>query len=263
MFCRIADPGALEGRFIQAEVVLGRGNLDLELRLATSGTWTLLFSQAERTHHGPLLREFDRCLATAEGVIDIGANAGIYTYWFAANRPPGCRLVAVEPLPELASQLRKNLEANGVSGCDVIEAVLTDSPGERVFHVGTTDSVSSLHADHVGRHGGSSRSIAVRGTTLDEMVASTAIKPSLLKIDVEDHELAVLRGGQDVIRRFRPAILVEVTPGTAFDVHRLLSGYGYEGLRFASDGSLSTINEPLVPPGHAFTDVLYQVSRYG
>jgi FkbM family methyltransferase len=54
-----------------------------------------------------------------------------------------------------------------------------------------------------------------------------------VKIDVEGHELAVLRGGSTTLQRFRPTILVEIEerhkPNSINDVNEFLAALGYNG----------------------------------
>lgn len=65
-----------------------------------------------------------------------------------------------------------------------------------------------------------------------------------IKIDVEGHELAVLRGAQKTIRASMPNLLVEIEErhhtGTIEDVSTFLTGLGYEGF-FLLDGEILSL----------------------
>lgn len=65
----------------------------------------------------------------SEGVFfDIGANAGFYTF-FAAARRPHARVIAFEPVPELAHALKRNVAANHLRNVMVEDVALSDVDG--------------------------------------------------------------------------------------------------------------------------------------
>ena len=77
----------------------------------------------------------------------------------------------------------------------------------------------------------------VQATTLDLLIHNLNLNRnpnlSLIKIDVEGHELAVIRGGADYLSRHHPPLLIEVAgnpdePGTpASLLFTKLRGWGY------------------------------------
>ena len=117
--------------------------------------------------------------------------------------------LALDRLPHLAAALRERFP-----GVEVREAALGDSTA-------TTDFVHLL--DHPGQSGLRDRDfpgdperevVRVRLERLDDSL-DPAIRPSLIKIDVEGGELGVLQGGIQTIARHRPCILFEHGVGAA------------------------------------------------
>lgn len=57
--------------------------------------------------------------------------------------------------------------------------------------------------------------IEVKTTTVDAEISSGARPPQFMKIDVEGHELEVLKGAQKTLRFQRPCLIFETTPNNA------------------------------------------------
>jgi FkbM family methyltransferase len=157
--------------------------------------------------------------------VDVGANIGVYSYLMSRRSP---RVIAVEPHPDLAAFLRKGLPPN----VTVVEAALSDREGGAEIHVPVRGGieVTTRSALDPAAYPGEMRRIRVRLRTLDDLGCEA---PGLLKIDVEGHEAAVLRGGRKLLAAGRPRVLVEVAdaraPGSTREVFALMQGLGYEG----------------------------------
>jgi FkbM family methyltransferase len=156
----------------------------------------------------------------------VGANLGIYTQIL---RRYSRDVVAVEPNPELSQRLRRAFSEQ----VRVIEAALSSSPGRATIHVPVVrgreiDTRASLDpALHAGL---STRSLEVRMLTLDQLELRDV---GFLKIDVEGHELEVVRGGLELLRASQPRLLIEIeerhNAGAIEQMLQLLSPLGYRG----------------------------------
>lgn len=130
--------------------------------------------------------------------IDVGANVGVYAYAFARR---GARVVAFEPLPYYAecTSAIKNVIVHQVALSDHagIESVSLPLLNGQPNPVAAT--LRKLDVPHV------SKSVTV--ATLDSFALRNV---SALKIDVEGHELPVIRGALQTIEREKPTLLVEI-----------------------------------------------------
>lgn len=132
---------------------------------------------------------------------DVGANWGYFPLYVAGS--PGFRGVvhAFEPLPDSFRDLSDLTRQAGLEGsirCHPL--ALSDRAGSARMAV--PDRVSSGLAKLIGGTEG----VEVTLARLDDLDLPD---PDFIKLDVEDHEYQVLRGGADLIGRAKPHIVFE------------------------------------------------------
>lgn len=161
--------------------------------------------------------------------VDIGADVGQFTIaMLAASRS----VIAFEPRPAQARELASMFGAVGAA-VRIEPVALSDKPGVTAMRVVESEpGRSTIDNDNAlsDVSGGEVQSIDVPVKRLDDLGLDDI---GLIKIDVEGHELAVLRGAADTIVRNRPAILVEAEerhhPNAVGEVTALLTELGYSG----------------------------------
>jgi FkbM family methyltransferase len=155
---------------------------------------------------------FDRLLQPGATFIDVGANEGVYSIFAAARVGPKGRVIAVEPSPREIASLRGSLALNPKLKVSVVEAALGQANSWAELHVldfphageNTLASFSTSDTPAIDRR-------AVPTMSLDSLVQRLPNrKVDVVKIDVEGAELDVLRGAREVLRKQRPALLIEV-----------------------------------------------------
>ncbi len=153
-------------------------------------------------------------------VIDVGANIGKFLLNLA-QVDPHARYLGFEPLIPAAAYVRRLIRENGLSNHSIVPVALSDHCGSAIIRFGSeSDASASLEGD-MRPSSMYANSQMVATSTLD-LHARELDGVSIVKIDVEGAELAVLRGMVETIARHRPPILIEVLPSGA-----LLSGtYG-------------------------------------
>jgi FkbM family methyltransferase len=172
-------------------------------------------------------------------VLDIGANAG---YFSLVSSDLGASVHAFEPDPVMAGLIRRSV-ALAEANVTVIAAACSDHEGMAPLYLSDEGhtAISSLHPD-VGGLG--PRSVAVRTVALDDYVRGADIRPGLVKIDAERHELGVIRGAQGMLREMRPDLIVEITRPEFLEE---LLGYGYRAWLVTPDGMKATTD--MAPTG--------------
>ena len=141
-------------------------------------------------------------------VLDIGANAGIYSYWMSKAVGKEGRVIAFEPQPEMIDTLKKLRHSFRFPQLEIAETGLSDQPGEATLrrelsHLGGASIARDLpNADD---------SFTIPITTLDAYIDEHADRPvSFIKCDVEGHEPEVFAGAMETLRRDMPTLLFEL-----------------------------------------------------
>ncbi len=148
-------------------------------------------------------------LRPGDAAADIGSHKGAYVYWLRHAVGSGGKVFAFEPQASLAAYLESACAAMCWSNVWVNGCALSDHEGTATLHVpgtGTSPGASLRKPGPESTVAG--RSQLCRVDTLDHVLSGeTGLK--FMKIDVEGHELQVLRGAQETIARNAPVILFE------------------------------------------------------
>jgi FkbM family methyltransferase len=164
---------------------------------------------------------------------DVGANIAPYSFVTAALT--SWTIVAFEPTPDVARTARRIRELNGLS-YEIEECALDEKPGHLPLYISTlSDTSSSLEREWRPWK----RTVTVRVDTLDAYCDRTGRWPSVLKIDTETTEPAVLRGGARLISDHRPWIVCEVLKGhTEAELEQIIEPLGYHRYHIRDGGEL-------------------------
>lgn len=189
---------------------------------------------------------FRKLARQARYVIDIGANTGVYTL-IACAENQNARVMSVEPVPRIFSQLQTNVDANGwTDRCVLLEGAVADVTGSQVFHVPDVElpTSGSLHRDGFRNTPGTRITVAVK--QIDELVEDRSAV-DLVKIDVEGFEDKVLLGMSSVLEQSRPLLIIECNlDGPYRNVDNILRNYDYSAWHLRSEG--------MIPVGRVIPD---------
>ncbi len=151
-------------------------------------------------------------------MLDVGAYTGVYSL-VAAIR--GAIAWAIEPLPLQAARIKENAELNGIE-VRIFRAAASDRDG--FADMGYNSSIPLTSGGSLVDPLDFASEVRVITLTIDAAASSSEV--SAIKIDVERHEAAVLRGARQTIKRWRPKMLIETLTEQARDeVAALLPDY--------------------------------------
>lgn len=163
------------------------GGARARFHIPTKNEWTDLRAIEER----PIIDHLVSNLRRDDVFYDVGANLGLYSCLAAdvVTQP----VIAFEPHPDNADRLEDNADLNGAD-ISVLRRALSDSTGQADLTI-VLDKVGSAGHTLVSGSAPGLDSITVPKIRGDELIAKEALPhPTVLKIDVEGAEQAVLDG---------------------------------------------------------------------
>jgi len=172
-------------------------------------------------------------LLPAQVFVDIGANVGYFTLLAARCVGPLGKVLAVEPNPAMTEQLRQNIARSGLT--NVVAEVVACSASTGVCRLYTGGPYNTGRSSLCSRNLQWTASVDVNCVPADILAEKHALpRIDLVKIDVEGAELEVLRGMRDILKHWRPKIVIELLPSllegfsTTFnEVLEYMAGLGY------------------------------------
>lgn len=213
------------------------------VRLEDSGSWVSLdlSSWQERITYflgrymeldlelllGAILREGDQ-------LVDGGANIGLLSLYAARLVGPTGRIHAFEPNPEAFARLEEHVRVNGTENVVLHPEGLSDSASTLTLRIPEGDDASATLVEERG-FGSPTRAVSVRVVRGDDALSGrlSPDRRTLVKLDLEGHEAAAIRGMLGLVDQLRPVITTEHLTGVATpeDTDFLFSALGSRGYR--------------------------------
>jgi len=183
-----------------------------------------------------LLRSLTTSRRTA---LDIGANRGFYSYFMSKYF---AHVVAFEPNVALTERLAEWNPGNLV----IHNCALSSSNTTADLYIPIVDGAEATGWASFDKNNlpgcETHRVLPVEVSHLDDFGLKDV---SLIKIDVEGHELEVLQGGEDIIGKNRPTIIIEVKEKNRRDVSAYFERLGYRAYRVAGR-QLIPLNDTII-----------------
>jgi len=206
-----------------------------------------------------VLRKVMNLIEPGCAVLDVGANIGFWSVPMSRRCSEiNGELIAVEPAPTNFERLVRNLEMNGLSGiATCLNVALSDHAGEASLSLREDFAAGATTGNDAIVEGTSDfPTVKVKLERADEAILRRLTRRcGLVKLDIEGHEGAFLRGARALLERDRPIIICELNQsyvGCAAEVEAALGNMSYKYARL-EDGAVSHVNSFSSP--HQIDDV--------
>lgn len=161
--------------------------------------------------------------------LDVGANAGGYSFWVYSLFKDQCRIHAIEPDPELQKKLQFNIEANGAQSIRIAPLALGDDRGKGKLMINPINKGENYLTSSMDEGGETGIDVAV--VTLASFLEEQNIRDiDAMKIDIEGYEFKVLNHflGHSERAVWPRLIITEIQDSPEHEkLKQLLQGAGY------------------------------------
>jgi FkbM family methyltransferase len=158
---------------------------------------------------------------------DVGAHIGVFSLIAARNLGVDGSVFAFEPDPSNVRRIKEHASRNQLDTMRIIPKAVSSTDGRLRFQRASFQSSMNrgVLVEGASEEGST---IEVESITLDAFAREHAL-PSLIKIDVEGSEAAVLQGSEEIFRSAKPLLVCEIHHEQASsDVTRWLLERGYK-----------------------------------
>ncbi|MBC8011118.1 MAG: FkbM family methyltransferase [Burkholderiales bacterium] len=129
---------------------------------------------------------------------------------------PKGRVIAVEATEYAHEKLRRNLELNPdlIPRVQLIHSILVAAPSKPVeTAIASSCPLHDKETVHPTLGGALHAVDQAEARTVDDVVTEAGLpRIDLIKLDVDGHELTVLQGARETLKRFMPPLLIELGP---------------------------------------------------
>jgi FkbM family methyltransferase len=133
--------------------------------------------------------------------IDVGANHGDYI-GLVKKYNPDARIIAVEAVPEFARKIKKTFPE-----VELIQSAASNISGQKLI---IYQKGNGANADPSrGNESKPFKQHNISTVTIDEISLERDIKPDLIKIDTDGHDLKVLEGSFSTLQKHSPIVQIE------------------------------------------------------
>ncbi|WP_316804870.1 FkbM family methyltransferase [Pedobacter nototheniae] len=139
-------------------------------------------------------------------VLDIGANIGFHTLYFATLTGTKGKVIAFEPIEDNFNILKENIELNNLSQVQPVQIALGNN--NEILNIHLSKNLKNPGAHNLFEEGEKNTKIDCKkgDDYLNEYVPEII---AFIKIDVEGYEYPVLQGLEKTIQKDKPVIIFE------------------------------------------------------
>ena len=202
---------AFERTIVGGDVTLRPDNLDAQFIVPSSSD----LARRVITTGGfepEITRILDRLIDLDGDIVNIGANVGFYSIYFASRFKSVNRVYAIEPNPEAFGYLQRNIVENRCDdNVEAMQVCIGKDAGQVDFAIipGRPEYSSIERIVHPSTDGLAQEIISVKIATLEDALTSREVNVKLMFVDTEGAELLVFQGAASILEKSKPLLFFE------------------------------------------------------
>ena len=154
--------------------------------------------------------------------IDCGCNYGFYSF-FTASLSKKNIILAYEASSSTIKEFNKNLSLNNLQNINCKNLAISDENGKLInFNESINDWESSASHDSFNKKNIS----RIKTSTIDTELKDYDLKDFTLciKLDIEGSEFQAIKGGLEIIKKYAPIILIEISK---YNINQMNSNFDF------------------------------------
>jgi len=136
-------------------------------------------------------------------VLDIGANQGYFSLFFAKLIGENGKVISFEPDVENCDIIKKNIKLNGYTNIKLHQKAVCNKTGKIKMYVGDYRTGNRIYESDKNRI-----SVDIEGISLDDFLKTSEDSVDFIKIDVEGAESSVIEGMKNYLERKKDLVLM-------------------------------------------------------
>jgi len=180
-------------------------------------------------------------------ILDIGANIGYYAIMESIAVGSSGKVLAIEPVSSNIKMLKRNIELNNTKNIDVVHGAVSTHTGTGEMFMSSHSNLHTFHSEGSASNYLNTTPVSVNTFTLKDVIGNKT-RPDLIRMDVEGHEVEILRQLGDLAENegVYPSVIFEThltryTDGNDFiPVLKRLFNTGYKVVQAASSNESGT-----------------------
>ncbi len=197
----------------------------------------------KRIHEEATTSLFCNTVKEGDVVVDLGANIGYFTLLAAKLVGRQGKVYAFEPEPRNYSYLLKNIQLNGYDQVVALQKAVADKPGRVKLFICPYDTGHHTIQQYGGIKeyrpelaGDKKEFVEIETVRLDDFFEGIAVRPNVIKMDVEGAEMLALSGMERLINEsdnlvmfveFFPLLIREMGQSPEEFARRLLEDFHF------------------------------------
>lgn len=140
-------------------------------------------------------------------LLDCGCNYGFYSFYTASLSQKNL-VISIEASPTTAKDFENNLNLNELDNIDLKKFAISNNDHTLVtFNESRNDWESSLTHNEFDEN----KTIKVETRKIDTILKNKKLSDYivLIKLDIEGHEFQAIEGAKDIIKEYKPIIIIE------------------------------------------------------
>lgn len=183
-------------------------------------------------HKEPDLYIAEHLVSSQCHFIDIGANIGIYTKYLSKSVG---KVISIEPVPHTFYILKNVITHFKLTNVEPYQIAISNKIGKAVISVPNVEGTINYYRASIGNSENHTSNIKfeVQTETIDSLFSKIGNDISLIKCDVEGHELACIQGSLKFLESYKPAWLIEISgnpddpKSSANQIFKIMESFGY------------------------------------